>query len=173
MLAPQRGLRFVLALPLALALLASFVVAQQSDQVVAERVLGPQWEQLSQRAGMIFAGTVLAPAAQVGSNRGLAAERFVAGTTAGTPPVVKLSFRVDEAIAGVERGQVLTIREWAGASPGQRLMSKGQRFLMFLYPPSRLGLTSLVGGSMGQIALGTTGINVVQLARAIRGARGE
>lgn len=173
MLAPRRGLHFVLVLALALASLSSFVAAQQPDQVVAERVLGPEWKQLSQRAGMIFAGTVVAPATQVDSNRVLTAERLVTGTSAGMAPVVKLSFRVDEAIAGVEQGQVLTIREWAGASPGNRPMGTGQHFLMFLYPPSRLGLTSPVGGSMGHIALGTTTINLVQLARAIRGARGE
>ncbi len=173
MLAPRRGLQFVLVLALALASLSSFVAAQQPDQVVAERVLGPKWKQLSQHAGMIFAGTVLVPTTQVDSNPGLADERLVTGTSAGMAPVVKLSFRVDEAIAGVEQGQVFSIREWAGASSRQRPMGKGQHFLMFLYPPSRLGLTSPVDGSMGQIALGTTSINVVQLARAIRGARGE
>ena len=132
---------------------ASFALAQPSDQVVAERVLGSQWKQLSRRAGMIFAGTVLAstpPAATI--DRGVPA----------SIPAVQLSFRVDRAIAGVARGQVLTIREWTGvwSSSMQRPMIKGQHILIFLYPPSRLGLTSPVGGSLGQVALDLSGKTV-------------
>jgi hypothetical protein len=105
---------------------------------------------------------------------------------------VELCFRVDEAIVGVERGQILTIHEWAGAWAMHRPMTSGQRILIFLYPPSRLGLTSPVGGSQGQIALDPSGksiqnasppwlrgplnngnVSVVQLERAIRSAREE
>jgi hypothetical protein len=39
-------------------------------------------------------------------------------------------------------------------------MRKGQHILIFLYPPSRLGLTSPVGGSQGQVALDASGKNV-------------
>jgi len=92
-------------------------------------------------------------------------------------PSIQLSFRVDEPIVGVERGQVLTIHEWAGAWSMHRPMSKGEHILIFLYPPSRLGLTSPVGGSLGQIALDPSGvggaISVTQLERAIRRAREE
>ena len=175
---------------------ANFALAQPSDQVIAERVLGAQWKQLSRRAGMIFAGTVLGstpPATTI--------DRAIPASIS----AVQLSFRVDRAIAGVARGQVLTIREWAGAwsSSMQRPMIKGQHILIFLYPPSRLGLTSPVGGSLGQIALDANGknvverkaaaatelrdasfprshataagvsVSVVQLERAIRGARSE
>jgi len=143
-------------LVVALAFLSGFVAAQQSDQVLAERVLGPQWKQLSRRAGMIFAGTVLSAAAQNGTTQTAATDRIDRGTT----PAVQLSFHVDEAIAGVERGQVLTIHEWAGAWSMHLPMSKGQHFLIFLYPPSRLGLTSPVGGSLGQIALDSSGQTV-------------
>jgi hypothetical protein len=121
--------------------------AQPSDQVIAERILGPQWKQLARRAGMIFAGTVLGSTPPA---------------TAIDPaiPAVQLSFRVDRAIAGVKRGQVLTIHEWAGAGSMHRPMRKGQHILIFLYPPSRLGLTSPVGGSLGQVALDASGKNV-------------
>jgi hypothetical protein len=148
----------------ALAFLSSFVGAQQSDEVIAERVLGPQWKQLSRRAGMIFAGTVLTAAARTVTRLTAATDRIDPGTT----PAVQLSFRVDEAIAGVERGQVLTIHEWAGAWSMHRPMSKGQRFLIFLYPPSRLGLTSPVGGSLGQVALDSSGQNVSNLSNDAR-----
>src|SRR5208337_1299359 len=143
--------------------LSSFAAAQQTDQVVAERVLGPRWKQLSRRAGMIFAGTVLAAATPAVTAETAATQNAATQTAAtdravpGAIPAVQLRFRVDEAIAGVERGQVLTIHEWAGAWSMHRPMSKGQHILIFLYPPSRLGLTSPVGGSLGQVALDPSG----------------
>ena len=183
--------------------LLHFVSAQSSDQSVAERVFGPQWKQLSRRAGMIFAGTVLSTAtqtvtAQIAASQIAATDRVVPGTT----PSIQLSFRVDRAIAGVEQGQILTIHEWTGAWAMQRPMRAGQHILIFLYPPSRLGLTSPVGGSLGQVALDSSGenlserdqkpvapvglrtefvsgsiaresISVIQLERAIRRAREE
>jgi hypothetical protein len=195
--------------------LSSFAAAQQSDQVIAERVLGPQWKQLSRRAGMIFAGTLLTASPLTAATQTVITQTATTQTTAtdlavpaavpGTTPAVQLSFRVDRAIAGVERGQVLTIHEWAGAWSMHRPMSRGQHILIFLYPPSRLGFTSPVGGSLGQVALDPTGknvseyeqkgaaaigrrnesstqprvpadtrgVSVVQLERAIRGARNE
>ncbi len=133
--------------------LSSFTAAQLLDQVIAERVLGPQWKQLSRRAGMIFAGTVLTTATQTA-----ATDRTVPAVV----PAVQLSFRVGQAIAGVEAGQVLTIHEWAGAWAMHRPMHSGQHILIFLYPPSRLGLTSPVGGSLGQVALDPSGKNVAE-----------
>jgi hypothetical protein len=190
-----------LALTLTLTLMSSFAAAQQSDQAVAERALGPQWKQFSRRAGMIFAGTVLAPAIRPASNQTGTTDRSELRTSAGTAPgattAVHLSFRVDEAIAGVEQGGILTIHEWTGAGDRLRPVSTGQHFLIFLYPSSRLGLTSPVGGALGQIALDASGqnvravpvsmvssdakqpdaaatnISIVQLERAIRSARGE
>ena len=145
--------------------LSSFAAAQQSDQVIAERVLGPQWKQLSRRAGMIFAGTVLtaAPltaATQTATTQSAAPDRAVPAVVPGTTPAVQLSFRVDQAIAGVEQGQILTIHEWAGAWSMHRPMRSGQHILIFLYPLSRLGFTSPVGGSLGQVALDPSGKNV-------------
>jgi hypothetical protein len=176
--------------------LSSFAAAQQSDQVIAERVLGPQWKQLSRRAGMIFVGTVLTAATQTATDHTAATARPIPGAVSGTPPgtipAVQLSFRVDRAIAGVEQGQILTIHEWAGAWSMHRPMRSGQHILIFLYPLSRLGFTSPVGGARGQVALDSSGknvaksespqppvpadtrsVSVVQLERAIRSARNE
>jgi hypothetical protein len=86
----------------------------------------------------------------------VAADREVPVAT----PAVQLSFRVDQAIAGVEQGQVVTIHEWAGAWSMHRPMRSGQHILIFLYPLSRLGLTSPVGGSLGQVALDPSGKTV-------------
>lgn len=145
--------------------LSSFATAQQSDQLIAERVLGPQWKQLSRRAGMIFAGTVLtattlAAATQTLTTQTAAPDRAVPAALPGTIPSVQLSFRVDLPIAGVEQGQILTIHEWAGAWSMHRPMSSGQHILIFLYPLSRLGFTSPVGGSLGQVALDESGKSV-------------
>jgi|GEM_PF-776241 len=138
--------------------LSSLAAAQQSDQVIAERVLGSQWKQLSRRAGMIFAGTVLAAAPQTVTTQTAASDQALPGTA----PAIQLSFRVDRAIAGVKRGQVLTIHEWAGAWSMHRPMRSGQHILIFLYPPSRLGFTSPVGGALGQVALDPSGKNVAE-----------
>jgi len=178
--------------------LSRSAAAQQSDQVVAERILGPHWKQLSRRAGMIFAGTVLSTTPQ-------AANVQPTGRSAGATPAIELRFRIEEAIAGVDPGQVLTIHEWTGAWTMHRPMSKGQHILIFLYPPSHLGLTSPVGGPLGQVALDPSGksvskttprptfalnlrssssapprptvdnarVSVLQLERAIRSARSE
>ena len=137
--------------------LSRSAAAQQSDQVIAERILGPHWKQLSRRAGMIFAGTVLSTTPKTATTQPVAI-----GRPAGATPAIELRFRIDEAIAGVDPGQVLTIHEWTGAWSMHRPMSKGQHILIFLYPPSRLGLTSPVSGPLGQISLDASGKNVLK-----------
>ncbi len=165
--------------------LASLAIAQTEDS--AARVLGPRWRQMCRDAGMIFSGTVL----EVRSGR------------LGKPgqiPIVRVRFRVDHPIAGVQSRRSVTIREWAGAWSGHP-MHPGERVLLLLYPQSRLGLTSPVGGSLGQVSLsnedtvvrralvpendssGELGrmresdagirITLAQLERAIRSARGK
>lgn len=184
----RRTRAFVLVLVSAWVLLESPASAQQLDQLAAARVLGPEWKQLSRAAGKVFAGTVLGTEAPTTKDQAI--------------PTVEVKFRVDRAIAGVRPGEVLTIREWAGAWSRQRPLRPGQRVLLFLYPPSRLGLTSPVGGPLGQVALSgkgeivvppvhvpvvspksasplppqpvpDTAIRLGQLERAIRGARKE
>lgn len=55
-------------------------------------------------------------------------------------------------------GQSLNIREWAGLwAKGERYRT-GERVLLFLYPPSRLGLTSPVGGDLGRFEIEPDGI---------------
>ncbi|MGA9528005.1 MAG: hypothetical protein WBS24_07815 [Terriglobales bacterium] len=206
----------------------------ESDQSAAARVLGPQWKQLSRRAGMVFAGTVLSGPLQGGAAlmgrvstgsvqaissqisqtnsaptklpSAISAQIIPAQTAHGQStsaetvpqqpvptqiapldnlrmdrgvPFTTLRFRVDHAIAGVEAGQILTIHEWKGAQSLHAPMRAGERFLIFLYPPSRLGLTSPVAGRQGQFRLDKAdrtiqgSVTVYQLARAIRSARGK
>jgi hypothetical protein len=129
---------------LAFVCLASLGGAQRSDQLAAERVLGPRWRRMSRSAGMIFSGTVLNVDNEPAEKE--------------TPiPLVLIRFRVDRAVAGVRAGEVLTVREWAGAWSTHRAMRSGQHLLIFLYPLSRLGLTSPVGGAQGQVVLNARG----------------
>jgi hypothetical protein len=125
----------------------------ESDQAAAERVLGPQWKHLSRRAGMVFAGTAL--------GEGIQNARMDRGV-----PSIALRFRIDRAIAGVESGQVLTVREWAGAASLLLPIHRGEHFLLFLYPPSGLGLTSPVGGLQGQVRLDVSGRNAADWQRS-------
>ena len=152
--------------------------AQQVDQLLASRVLGPQWKKMVHTAGMVFSGTVVSVEASPAKDQAL--------------PTIQVKLQVDQAIAGVEAGQVLTIREWAGAWSMHRPMRTGDHLLLLLYPPSSLGFTSPVSGAFGQIALDASGtkvvaprqerktwatqrteISVLQLERAIRTARRE
>jgi len=165
----------------ALVCVASFGLAQrpsqQPSEAAAARVLGPRWKQISRDSGMIFSGTVL----KVQLPRAGDLEAIL---------VVEVTVRVDRAIAGVEASQILTIREWAGAW-SQHPLSPGQQVLLFLYPQSGLGLTSPVGGMLGQLAVkgklvvppasiagsdnvaqpAFAPISITQLERAIRSAR--
>jgi len=98
-------------------------------------------------SGYIFEGTVLSV-------------QRSADIEPGTAAAVQISFRVERAVRGVRAGQVLTIREWAGLwNSGDRYRS-GERLLLFLYPPGKLGLTSPVGGPMGRFSVDSKG-NVV------------
>jgi hypothetical protein len=153
--------------------------AQPSDQLLAARVLGPRWKKMVHTAGMVFSGTVVSVEASPAKDQAV--------------PTIQIKLQVDRAIAGVEAGEVLTIREWAGAWSMHRPMHVGEHVLLLLYPPSSLGLTSPVSGALGQIALDASGtkvaaplkerktwdtqrtvnVSVLQLERAIRSAREE
>lgn len=177
-------------LVLALVCLASSAVAQKQWQPVedaAARVFGPRWRQFCRDSGMIFSGTVLeVRSARLGKP--------------GQIPIVKIRLRVDRPIAGVPSRRTLLIREWAGAWR-EHPMHRSQRVLLLLYPQSHLGLTSPVGGSLGQVSLtnedtivqsvlvpdnqnngqlrrflssdGGSRITLAQLERAIRSVRGS
>ncbi|HZQ20113.1 MAG TPA: hypothetical protein VFA90_15450 [Terriglobales bacterium] len=121
----------------------------------------------------IFAGTVL----QV-----LHLNPSPASTLAST----SIRFRVDEAIRGVRQGQIVEIREWAGLWQSGERYRPGERVLLFLYPPSKLGLTSPVGHRAGRFPLDKNGrvllrqtgslprpVELRRVVAAIRGAEQE
>jgi hypothetical protein len=104
--------------------------------------------QITGAAGIIFSGRVTF----VGRSGG----RFTSApgqTTAST----MVTFQVEHALRGTTTGQNLTIHEWAGLWNTREHYRVGERVLLFLYPPSRLGLTSPVSGSMGRFAIDPQG----------------
>ena len=102
------------------------------------------FQDLTRAAGTIFAGTVVAINRQPATH-GQAVE------------TVAITFRVENAIRGVTPGQDLTISQWIGLwSSGQRYRI-GQRVLLFLYPQSKLGLTSCVAAPLGRFAIDPAG----------------
>lgn len=70
---------------------------------------------------------------------------------------VAITFHVEGAIRGAREGEDFTILQWAGLwSSGQRYRV-GERVLLFLYPRSKLGLTSCVAGPMGRFEVNEWG----------------
>jgi hypothetical protein len=74
-----------------------------------------------------------------------------------TVETVAITFRVDNAIRGATPGEDLTISQWIGLWTGSQRYRVGQRVLLFLYPPSKLGLTSCVAGEMGRFSIDAWG----------------
>ena len=66
---------------------------------------------------------------------------------------VAITFHIENAIRGATSGENLIISQWIGVwSAGQRYRV-GERVLLFLYPPSKLSLTSCVGGTIGRFEI--------------------
>ena len=94
------------------------------------------FREIARSAGMIFSGKVTK------------VQRYPA-TTAQSVETIAITFHVETAIRGVTPNDELTISQWAGLwSSGQRYRI-GERVLLFLYPPSKVGLTSCVAGPVG------------------------
>lgn len=99
---------------------------------------------MSRRAGVIFAGQVVAVRLHEG--------------TAGATGVIEIDFAVEDAVRGVG-GATYTLREWAGLAPSsEQPFRVGQRFLMLLHPPGAAGLSSPVGGADGAIPIRASGV---------------
>lgn len=128
---------------LGLALISLSAVGQTS---LAKPSLPPKASltQLNRDSGYIFDGTVLSVArAAPNEPNGVAA--------------MQITFRVEQAIRGTRRGEILTIREWAGLWNSGERYRPGERLLLFLYHPGKLGLTSPVGGPLGRFAVDSHG----------------
>jgi hypothetical protein len=112
----------------------------------------PSLRQLTRNSGYIFAGRVSA------------IERV---TARATPDVatVKITFQVEQGIRGVRTGRTLVIREWGGLWEQGERYRRGERVVLFLYRPSKLGLTSPVAGALGRFTVDEKGqINLDRVA---------
>ena len=98
------------------------------------------FRQLVRAAGIIFSGQVTS----IGT----------ADSSSGQPTAsTAVTFLVEHAIRGASLGQNLTIHEWAGLWNNGERYRVGDRVLLFLYAPGKLGLTSPVAGAMGRFAM--------------------
>jgi hypothetical protein len=102
------------------------------------------FRQLVRAAGIIFSGRVTS----IGQS---------ASFSRPDPASTVVTFQVEHAIRGTLAGQHLTIHEWAGLRLNGQHYRIGERVLLFLYSPSKLGLTSPVAGAMGRFAMNSQG----------------
>jgi len=102
------------------------------------------FQQLVQASGIIFSGRVTF----VGHGAPFSGPNHSCTT---------VTFQVEHATRGASAGQNLTIHEWSGLWGRGERYRLGERVLLFLYAPSKLGLTSPVGGTMGKYALDSQG----------------
>lgn len=111
------------------------------------------FQEIARVAGIIFSGRVISVGrfARFGEHR---------------PPSNAVTFQVEQALRGTSAGRSLTIREWAGLWTAGEHYHVGDRVLLFLYPRSRLGLTSPVGGAMGRFAMDASGAVLVSAPQA-------
>jgi hypothetical protein len=111
--------------------------------------ISPSLRLLTRHSGMIFSGTALRV-------------EHLNPESANAVASTQITFRVQTAIRGVQPGQIIRIREWDGLWNNGERYQPGERVLLFLYPASRLGLTSPVCGRMGRFRVDEAGRVEVQ-----------
>jgi len=111
------------------------------------------FSQLVRAAGIIFSGRV--------TSIGLAPSSLGHAEAS-----TNVTFQVERALRGTSPGRSLTIHEWAGLWRSGERYRVGERVLLFLYSPSKLGLTSPVAGALGRFALDSEG-SIVLSARHV------
>jgi hypothetical protein len=141
----SRGQCFLLGLILLGSLPATAVKPPNPPEIR----ISPWHPSLILNAGYIFSGTVKT------------VERLVPRTS-GSVAVMQITFHVDQGLRGARTGQTLVIREWAGLWRSGDRYSPGQRVMLFLYPPSKLGLTSPMGGESGRFQVDPSGRVIIE-----------
>jgi hypothetical protein len=114
---------------------------------------------VTQGAGIIFSGTVTAIVRH-------------SATRASVVETVAITFHVENAIRGTTPGENLTISQWIGLWSGGERYRVGENVLLFLYPPSKLGLTSTVAGAIGRFTIDPRG-RVLLSARHLSAFRAD
>jgi hypothetical protein len=106
--------------------------SELTERIDLQRMLRP--------AGYVFAGRVRAI-------------EYLPAKLSNEVATVRITFIVEQAVRGTTAGTNLTVREWAGLWNSGERYRVGERLMLFFYPPSRLGLTSLVGGARGRFVV--------------------
>jgi hypothetical protein len=109
--------------------------------------------QMTRQSGAIFAGRVLAV-------------QYLRPRFNDEVPTMRVTFRVEKGIRGAKTGNRFVLREWAGLWNSRERYRVGERVLLFLYPTSRVGLTSPVGGERGRFRIDAKGQVIVNAERA-------
>jgi len=99
--------------------------------------------QIVRDSAMIFSGTVLT------------VERL--GAAPSSQGIMRIKFRVQNAVRGARPGQIVQICEWGGLWTDSERYRPGETVMLFLYPNSKLGLTSPVGGAAGRFQVDKLG----------------
>ncbi len=132
------ALRAVIIAPMLCAAVASVLAAQ--NRPIARPVGLPIFQKLTRNSGYIFAGTVTSMSK-------------VKPTPQNNVGTIKIVFHVEHAFRGVRPGQTLAIREWSGVWESGERYQVGERVMLFLFTPGKLGLTSPVGRELGRFQL--------------------
>lgn len=120
-------------------------IAEGLSSPLISPVLRPlAFRQIIRSSAMIFAGTVLR-VEHLRADPGSSVE------------ITQISFRVETAIRGTRPQQAIQIREWGGLWNAGERYAPGENVLLFLYPNSKLGLTSPVGGPAGRFEVDAKG----------------
>jgi hypothetical protein len=114
------------------------------DGAVAGTRHGGALRLLAGAAGNIFAGTVMSV-------------RHVPASEGNALGTVQITLRVMDAVRGPTAGHSFTMRQWSGLWVAGERYRVGERLLLFLYSPSKLGLTSPVAGQHGRFAMDKKG----------------
>ncbi len=102
------------------------------------------FSKMARAAGMIFSAVVT----------GIERRPATLGESVET---VRITFHVERAIRGATPGEDLTVSQWIGLWAGGQRYHVGERVAVFLYPRSRLGLSSCVGGALGRFEMDAWG----------------
>jgi hypothetical protein len=137
-------------------LLVAMVLVAASAALPQAREVRPIFRplQIAGRAGVIFAGRVVAL-------------QYEKPHAPGEVGAMRITFQVERGLRGVRSGSQLTIREWEGLWNSGERYRVGERLVLFLYPNSKLGLTSPVGGTRGRLAINASGEVVMGAEQAL------
>ncbi len=114
--------------------------AAAQNRPIVGRIGVPIFQKLTRNSGYIFSGTVTSISrSEPGPQNNVR--------------TIKITFQVEHAFRGVRTGQTLVIREWAGLWESGEHYRVGERLMLFLFTPGKLGLTSPVGRELGTFQL--------------------